>query len=79
MFGRILNTPLFPCGIYLFKVHNGNTRTMYKISSKLTTKTPEQRHWCRSGVFVINFEQIEHIVLVFSIVEIEQVNDVLVM
>ena len=52
---------------------------MYKISSKLTTKTPEQRHWCRSGVFVINFEQIEHIVLVFSIVDIEQVNDVLVL
>ena len=30
-------------GIYLFKVESGNTRTMWEISSKLTTKTPEQR------------------------------------
>ena len=28
-------------GIYFFKVNNGNTRTMCKICSKLTIKTPE--------------------------------------
>ena len=42
-------------GICLFKVNNGNTRTMCGISSKLTIKTPKQRQ-CPSGVFTINFE-----------------------
>ena len=31
-------------GIYLFKVNNGNTRTMREICLKLTIKTPESRH-----------------------------------
>ena len=30
-------------GIYLFKVNNGNTKTMCEICSKLTIKTPERR------------------------------------
>ena len=42
-------------GIYLFKVNNENTGTMYEIHSKLTTKIAEQSRWCRSGVFIINF------------------------
>ena len=29
--------------IYLFKVNNGNTKTMFKICSKLKMKTPEMR------------------------------------
>ena len=33
--------------------------------SKLSIKTPEQRHWLRSGVFIVNFEQIWHLFLVF--------------
>ena len=32
--------------------------------SKLTTKTPEQCQWLRSGVFIINFEHISHLALV---------------
>ena len=35
-----------------------------KLYSKLTIKTPEQRHWRRSGVFIVNFEHISHLVLV---------------
>ena len=31
-----------PAGIYLFKVKNGNTRTMCDICSKLIIKTPER-------------------------------------
>ena len=46
-----------PAGIYLFKVNNENTRTM----------------WHRSGLFIVNFEQISHIVLVF-IVDFNQIN-----
>ena len=54
-----------PAGIYLFKANNKNTRTMRKICSKLTLKTLKQRHWRRSGVFIVKSEQISHIVLVF--------------
>ena len=50
--------------IYLFKVNNGNTRTMCEVCSKLTIKTPEWRLRC-SGFFIINFEHISHLVLVF--------------
>ena len=28
-------------------------------------KTPERRHWRRSGVFIANFERISPLVLVF--------------
>ena len=38
---------------------------MCEIYSKLTIKTPERRHRRRSGVFIVNFELILHIVLVF--------------
>ena len=39
----------------MFKVNNRNTKTRCEICSKLAIKTPEQRHWHRSGVFVVNF------------------------
>ena len=57
----------YPTGIYLFKVINGNIRTMCETGLKLTIKTPERGHWRRSGVFIGNFEQISHIVLVFPL------------
>ena len=49
----------------MFKVNNKNTRTRCKICSKLTIKTPERRHWRRSGVFIVNFEHISDLALVF--------------
>ena len=52
-------------GIYLLKVINRNTGTRCKICSKLAIKTPEQRHWRHSGVFIDNFEHISYPVLVF--------------
>ena len=54
-----------PAGIYLLKVNNRNTRKMCEICSKLTIKTPEQRHCRRSGVFIINFEHMSHLVVMF--------------
>ena len=36
-----------------------------EIGSKLSTKTPERPQWRRSGVFIVNFEQISRIVLLF--------------
>ena len=62
-----------PAGNYMFKVDNRNTRTKCGICSKLTLKTPEQRHWRRSDAFIVIFEHISHLVLVF-IVNFEQVN-----
>ena len=41
-----------PTSIYLFKVSNGNTRIMYEICSR------------RSGILMVNFDQISQIVLV---------------
>ena len=32
---------------------------------KVNKKTLERRHWRRSGVFIVNYEQISHIFLVF--------------
>ena len=60
-----------PAAIYLFKVNNRNTRARCKICPKLTIKSPEQYQWCRSGVFIVNFE---HTCTSVSIVNFEQVN-----
>ena len=61
------NKVLIPAGIYLPKVNNRNTRTWSEICSKLAIKTPEWRHWRRSGVFIVNIEHISHLVLVFQL------------
>ena len=56
----------------MFKVNNENTRTtpnrqntkiMNEICSKLTIQIPQRPHWRHSGVFIVNTEQISHIVL----------------
>ena len=56
---------VIPDGIYLLKVNNRNTRSRCETCSKLTIKTPEQRLWHRSYVFIVNFEHILHLGLVF--------------
>ena len=56
--------------IYLFKVNNGNTRTL--CGSKLIIKAPERHHWRRSGVFIVNFEDIWHIVVVLSLLTLNK-------
>ena len=53
-----------PAWIYLFKVNYENTSTMRNIYSMLTIKAPE-RHWRCSGVFIVNFEHVSHIILEF--------------
>ena len=50
--------------IYLFKVNSSNIRKKVWYYSRLTIKTPEQRHWRCSGVFIANFEHISHLFLV---------------
>ena len=58
---------LIPAGIYLFKVNNRNTKLRCEICSKVTIKTLERHHCHRSGVFIVNFEHISHLVLKFQL------------
>ena len=55
----------YQAGIYLLKVNNRNTGTRCEICLKLTIKMPERHQWCRSGVFIVDFEHISCLVLVF--------------
>ena len=61
-----------PAANYMFKVSNRNTRARCKICSKLTIKTTERRQWCRSGVFIVYFEHIPHLVLVFLLLTLSK-------
>ena len=56
--------------IYLLKCNYRNIRTRSKICSKLTIKIPERHHWRRSGIFIVNFEHISHLVLVFLLLSL---------
>ena len=47
---------------------------MCEICSKLTVKVPEKRQWCHFGVFIVNFEHISHLVLVYLLLTFEKVN-----
>ena len=58
-----------PVGMYLFKVNNSNTRTIY---SKLTKKTTERRQLRCSGVSIANFKKILHIVLMFLLLTLNK-------
>ena len=61
-----------PVGKYLFTFNNRNTRTRCEICSKLTLKTSVQRHWYRSGVFILNFEHISYLALVFLLITLSR-------
>ena len=67
-----LSHSIHPVGIYLLKVNNRNTKTRCEICSKLTTKTPERCHWCRSSVFIVNFGHISHFVLEFLLLTLNR-------
>ena len=59
-------------GNYMFKVNNRNIRARCEICSKLTIKTAERRQWRRSGVSILNFEHISHLVLVFLLLNLSR-------
>ena len=60
-----------PVGNYMFKVSNRNTRTRCEICSELTIKITERCHWRRSGIFIVNFEHITHL-LVFLLLTLSR-------
>ena len=49
---------ILSAGIYPLKVNNRHAGTRCETCSNVTIKTPEQRHWHCSGVFIINFEHV---------------------
>ena len=55
-----------------FKFDNENTKTLCEICSKVTTKTTDRRQWPRSGVLIVNFEQISPNVLVFPLLALSK-------
>ena len=59
--------PLLPVGIFLLKVNYLKTKMICGICPKLSIKASEWRHWRRSDVFIINFEQISDVDLLFSL------------
>ena len=61
----------YPTGIYLLNVNARNTRRRCEMCSKLTIRIPELRHWRRSGIFIVNFEHISHLVLVFLVLTLK--------
>ena len=61
-----------PAGTYLFKVYNGNTRTICEIWSKLTIKIPKRRHWRRSGAFIVDFRHFAIYFLVFLLLTLNK-------
>ena len=59
-----------PIGKYMFRVNNRNIRARCEICSKLAIKIPERRLCSKlimtiPSIFIINFEHISHLVLVF--------------
>ena len=56
-----------PVGNSMLKVNNRNTRTRCEIFSKLTII-----HWRRFGVFIVNFEYISDLVLVFLLLTLSR-------
>ena len=59
---------------YMLKINNNNTRKSSEICSKLKIKALDERYWRRSGVLILNFERISHLLLRVFIVDFEQVN-----
>ena len=66
------NIDLNQVGNYMFKVNKRNTRTGCELCSKLTLKKAERRNSRRSGVFIVNFEHILHLVLVFLLLTLSR-------
>ena len=66
MYPDYMIKPNNPASIYVLKVNNRHTRTRCEKCSKLIIKTPKRRHWCRSGVFIVNFENISFFLNIFN-------------
>ena len=62
----------FPASIYLSKVNNRNTWIMCEICSKLIIKTSERHHSTHCNIFIVDFEQISHVILMFLLLTLSK-------
>ena len=60
--------------IYLFKVTNRRTKKSCEICSKSTVSSRERGQWGRSGVFIVNFNWVSNLFLVFLFLTLNRVN-----
>ena len=73
---KLVNVTLIitnPANICLLIFRKIKTRKRCEVCSKLIIKTQERRHWCCSGVFIVNFKHFIHFSSV-SILDFKQVN-----
>ena len=63
----LVTTIWSPSNNYMLKVNNINTRKMCGTWSKLRIKTPHRPQWRCSGIFILNFERISHILLLLTL------------
>ena len=70
-FSKIMDDP-YSANKYMLKVNNRNSRKWSEICSKLTIKISERHHRCRSEAFIINFEHIFYLFLVFLLLTLNK-------
>ena len=56
----------------MFKINNRNTEKRCETYSKLTIKTPERSQRRRSGDFIVSFQHISHLILVFLLLTLNK-------
>ena len=58
-----------PINLCLLKINN---QKKFEICSQLTIKTLGRRHWHLSSVFILNLEQLSHLILVFQLLTLNR-------
>ena len=61
--------PTLTCPINQQRKHQNSVWNIFRVNNK---EVIERRHWRRSGVFIVKFEQILHIVLVFLLLTLNK-------
>ena len=73
MFLNFIFCKQYPAGDYMIKLTIETlTRTRCEICSNLTIKTPKRCQWRLSSVFIVKFEYISHLVLVFLLLTLNK-------
>ena len=66
---------LYPANIYLFRVNKRSTgKKVWNMLTKFSIKIPERHQWRHSGILIVKFEHISHLLSSVSIVDFEQLN-----
>ena len=56
----------YPAGNYMFKINKETLEQGMKYVQS------QQRQWRRSGIFILNFEHVSHLVLVFLLLTLSR-------